>query len=160
MELDIILYVVSGVLLLVGLVGCVVPMIPGPPISYAAMIAMLFTPKGDEISIVELVITGLAVVAVTIVDYIAPIFGAKKFGGSKYGNWGCTIGTIVGLFLPPLGIIICPFLGAVIGELIGGKKFGEAMQAGAGAFIGFMLSMGLKLIVCLYLIARFIFILI
>ena len=159
MDLDIVLYVVSGIMLLVGLIGCVVPMLPGRPISYAAMIVLLFTSKADEISVIELVILALAVVVVTIIDYVAPTFGAKKLGGSKYGNWGCTIGTIAGLFLPPLGIIICPFVGAVIGELIGGKKFGEALQAGVGSFLGFMLSTGLKLIVCLYMIGRFIFIL-
>ena len=113
-------------------------------------------PLGDEIGTWELVITGLVVAIVVIIDYITPIIGAKKFGGTKYGNWGCAIGTIVGLFLPPFGIILGPFLGAVIGELIGKKEFKDALKAGFGAFIGFLFGFLLKMAVCLYLTVRFV----
>ena len=154
--MDIAIYIVTGLLMLVGLVGCIVPALPGPPLSYIGLILLKFTPLGDDIGTWELVITGLVVAIVVIIDYITPIIGAKKFGGTKYGNWGCAIGTIVGLFFPPFGIILGPFLGAVIGELIGKKEFKDALKAGFGAFIGFLFGFLLKMSVCLYLTIRFV----
>lgn len=154
--MDIAIYIVTGLLMLVGLVGCIVPALPGPPLSYLGLILLKFTPLGDEIVTWELVITGLVVAIVVIIDYITPIIGAKKFGGTKYGNWGCAIGAIVGLFFPPFGIILGPFLGAVIGELIGKKEFKDALKAGFGAFIGFLFGFLLKMAVCLYLTVRFV----
>lgn len=154
--MDIAIYIVTGLLMLVGLVGCIVPALPGPPLSYIGLILLKFTPLGDEIVTWELVITGLVVAIVVIIDYITPIIGAKKFGGTKYGNWGCAIGAIVGLFFPPFGIILGPFLGAVIGELIGKKEFKDALKAGFGAFIGFLFGFLLKMAVCLYLTVRFV----
>ena len=154
--MDIAIYIVTGLLMLVGLVGCILPALPGPPLSYLGLILLKFTPLGDEIVTWELVITGLVVAIVVIIDYITPIIGAKKFGGTKYGNWGCAIGAIVGLFFPPFGIILGPFLGAVIGELIGKKEFKDALKAGFGAFIGFLFGFLLKMAVCLYLTVRFV----
>ena len=154
--MDIAIYIVTGLLMLVGLVGCILPALPGPPLSYLGLILLKFTPLGDEIVTWELVITGLVVAIVVIIDYITPIIGAKKFGGTKYGNWGCAIGTIVGLFFPPCGLILGPFLGAVIGELIGKKEFKDALKAGFGAFIGFLFGFLLKMAVCLYLTVRFV----
>ena len=84
---------------------------------------------------------GLLVVVVQILDYVTPVLGTKYGGGSKWGNWGCVLGTVVGIFLfPPWGILFGPFAGAVIGELLGGKKSFDAFKAGIGAFIGFLLS--------------------
>jgi uncharacterized protein YqgC (DUF456 family) len=91
-------------------------------------------------------------------DYLLPVLGVKKWKGSKWGNIGCIIGTVAGLFLfPPWGIISGPFLGAVLGELIlARKKTSEALKAGFGAFIGFILGTVLKLSVCGWFIFCFI----
>ena len=88
------------------------------------------------------------VVLVTILDYVVPIMGTKRYGGSKRGVWGATIGVVVGLFFGPPGIIIGPFLGAYIGEITTGKKEREALRAAWGSFMGFLLGIGLKLMVC------------
>jgi uncharacterized protein YqgC (DUF456 family) len=95
-----------------------------------------------------LIIWAVVVIAVTALDYVVPAYGTKKFGGTKYGIWGCTIGLIVGLWMGPIGIILGPFLGALIGELIGGKSSDIAFKAAVGSFVGFLVGTLLKLITC------------
>ena len=92
-----------------------------------------------------------------MLDYVTPMLGTKYSGGGKWGNWGCVIGTIAGLFVfPPWGVLIGPFAGAVIGELLGGKKSVEAFKAGVGAFVGFLFSVVVKVSVCGYFIYCFV----
>ena len=99
----------------------------------------------------------MLVTIVQVMDYVTPMLGTKYSGGGKWGNWGCMIGTIAGLFvLPPWGVLIGPFAGAVIGELFGGKKSAEAFKAGLGAFVGFLFSVVVKVSVCGYFIYSFV----
>lgn len=142
------IWITLGVILTIaGIAGCILPFIPGPPLSYVALLTLLavdsamFTPR-------FLVIWLLVTIAVTILDYYVPIWGTKKFGGSKGGVWGATIGLLVGLFFfPPLGMIIGPFAGAVIGEIAVGKDTNAALKAGLGSFIGFIAGTVMKLAV-------------
>lgn len=145
--------------MLVGLAGCILPMLPGPPLAWLGMLLLHFTDRVD-FSVTELVVSALVVIATLVLDYFTPMIGAKKFGGGKYGNRGCVIGTIVGMFFLPLGLILGPFLGAVIGELIAGKPFRTALKAGFGSFVGFLFGTLIKLAVCLYFIIRFIMVMI
>ncbi len=84
-------------------------------------------------------------IVVTLLDYIVPVWGTKKFGGSKYGTRGATVGLIIGLFLGPLGIIVGPFIGAFVGELIFKDDIRYALRAGFGSLLGFLTGIGLKL---------------
>jgi uncharacterized protein YqgC (DUF456 family) len=85
-------------------------------------------------------------VIVTGLDYILPAAGAKKYGASKLGFWGAVAGMILGIFfMPPLGMIIGAFIGAIAGELLKGKQSYEALKAGWGVFMGVMLGVLLKL---------------
>ena len=145
--------------MLVGLAGCILPMLPGPPLAWLGMLLLHFTDRVD-FSVTELVVSALVVIATLVLDYFTPMIGAKKFGGGKYSNRGCVIGTIVGMFFLPLGLILGPFLGAVIGELIAGKPFRAALKAGFGSFVGFLFGTLIKLVVCLYFIIRFIMVMI
>lgn len=145
--------------MLAGLAGCILPMLPGPPLAWLGMLLLHFTDRVD-FSVTELVVSALVVIATLVLDYFTPMIGAKKFGGGKYGNRGCVIGTIVGMFFLPLGLILGPFLGAVIGELIAGKPFRAALKAGFGSFVGFLFGTLIKLAVCLYFIIRFIMVMI
>ena len=154
--MDIAIYIVTGLLMLIGLAGCIIPALPGPPLSYIGLLLLKFTPLGKEVGTWELVITGLVVVIVVVIDYVTPIIGAKKFGGTKYGNWGCAIGTVIGLFFQPFGIILGPFFFFFVGELIGKKEFKDALKAGFGAFIGFLFGFLLKMAVCLFITVRFV----
>ena len=83
-----------------------------------------------------------------MLDYLVPAWGTKRFGGSKYGVWGTTIGLVIGLFFGPWGIVLGPFFGALTAELIGGKRSDEALRAAFGSFVGFLLDTLLKVICC------------
>jgi uncharacterized protein YqgC (DUF456 family) len=142
---DILLVAGGGALMIVGIVGCVLPVIPGPPLSFAGLLLLHFS-KYASFSFEFLLLFGSIAVIVTLMDYVVPIWGTKKFGGSKAGMWGAAIGLVIGLFvLPPLGIIVGPFAGAVIGEAMTGKKAAEAFRAGMGSLLGLMMGVGLKL---------------
>ena len=159
MAVEYLLYALSAICMLAGLAGCILPMLPGPPLAWLGMLLLHFTDRVD-FSVTELVVSALVVIATLVLDYFTPMIGAKKFGGGKYGNRGCVIGTIVGIFFLPLGLILGPFLGAVIGELIAGKPFRAALKAGFGSFVGFLFGTLIKLAVCLYFIIRFIMVMI
>jgi uncharacterized protein YqgC (DUF456 family) len=144
--MDYILIVLGIILLVSGILGCVLPVLPGPPLSYAGLLLLHFTSK-YQFSTKFLIIWAIVTAAVYAIDYVIPVIGTKKFGGSKWGVWGSVIGLVAGLFLfPPFGIIIGPFAGAVIGELSSGKDSGSAFKAGFGSFVGFMLGTLIKLI--------------
>ena len=153
--MELLLYILSALCMLVGLAGCILPMLPGPPLAWLGMLLLHFTDRVD-FTVTELVVSALVVIATVVLDYITPMIGTKKFGGGKYGNWGCMIGTVVGLFFMPLGLILGPFIGAVIGELITGKPMRAALKAGFGSFVGFLFGTLIKLAVCIYFIVRFI----
>lgn len=145
--MDIFLIIIAGVLMLVALVGCIVPALPGPVLGYAGMWLIHITNK-IEFSFRDLLIAGVITVAVVLLDYVVPAWCTKKFGGSKKGVWGSIIGLIVGLIAPiPLGFLWGPFVGAVVGELIEGKDNMESLKSGMGSFVGFILSTGLKIAV-------------
>ena len=149
--MDITLALLGGLLVLVGFVGSILPVIPGPPISWAGFLLLKWTDfidRGATGYENTLWILLFFVVMVTILDYVVPILGTKKFGGSKRGVWGATLGVVAGLFFGPLGIIIGPFLGAFIGEISTGKKEREALRAAWGSFVGFLLGVGMKLMTC------------
>jgi len=149
--MDITLAILGMALVLIGFIGSIVPIIPGPPISWAGFLLLKWTEyihKGADTYDNTLWILLFFVIVVTILDYVVPILGTKKYGGSKRGVWGATIGVVVGLFFGPLGIIIGPFLGAYIGEISTGKKDKEALRAAWGSFVGFLLGVGLKLMTC------------
>lgn len=141
---DYILLSLAVILMLIGIIGCLVPVLPGPPLSYLGLI-LLHVSRFAQFSKSILIALAIVTVVVTIVDYVVPIWGTKKFGGSKYGTRGATVGLIIGLFLGPAGIIIGPFLGAIVGELIFKDDMKYAIKAGFGSLLGFLTGVGLKL---------------
>jgi uncharacterized protein YqgC (DUF456 family) len=113
-------------------------------LSYLGLVLLHITRFADFSNTLLLTLAAIVVV-VSILDYIVPVWGTKKFGGSKYGTRGATVGLIIGLFLGPLGIIIGPFIGAVVGELIFKDDMKYALRAGFGSLLGFLTGIGLKL---------------
>jgi len=137
-----------GILLIIsGILGCIIPVLPGPPLSYVGIL-MLHMTERYHFSSSFLILWGMITVFVYGLDIVIPVWGTKKFGGSKKGVWGSVIGLCAGFFIfPPVGIIIGPFAGAVIGEFASGKDTGAALKSGFGSFIGFFTGTILKLIV-------------
>jgi uncharacterized protein YqgC (DUF456 family) len=142
--MDYILLALAIILMITGIAGCLLPVLPGPPLSYLGLVLLHLTRFAD-ISRNLFIILGAVAVVVTVIDYIVPIWGTRQFGGSKYGMRGATVGLIIGLFLGPPGIIAGPFIGAVVGELIFKDDFKYAIKAGFGSLLGFLTGVGLKL---------------
>ena len=145
--MNIFLLILAFLCMLVGIIGCIVPGLPGMPVAYIGLLIAQATDRVD-FSWQMLLIWGIVVVVLTVLDYIVPAWGTKKYGGSTYGVWGSTIGVFVGLFAGVWGVILGPLIGAIIGELISGKAFKSALKAGWGSFIGILFSTVLKLICC------------
>lgn len=147
--MDIFLLIMGILCLIAGLAGCILPMIPGPPVAYAGLLLLHFTDK-VQFSTTQLLLWLAAVVLVQILDYFVPMLGSKYSGGSRWGTRGCLIGTVAGLFFMPWGIILGPFLGAFAGELMGGGKTGQALKSGLGSLLGFLLGTVVKCVICAY----------
>lgn len=146
--------IISAILMLLGLLGCILPALPGPPVSYIGFLLLHFTDK-VHFSTTQILVLLLLVVIAQIIDYFIPILGSKYSGGTKWGSWGAFIGSIVGLLFLPWGLILGPFLGAVVGELIGDADMKSALRSGTGALLGFLFGTILKLTLCMYFIFLF-----
>lgn len=157
-----VLIVVAILLALVGLVGAVVPGIAGTPFSFLALLVLSFV-KGIDYSTKFLLIMGLIGAVVFAMDYVVPIWGTKKLGGTKAGVRGSTIGLFLGLFITfvfPIGfiaVLLGPFIGAYIGEKSAGTEDHKAWRAAFGSFVGFLLGTGIKTIyacVCIFYVIK------
>lgn len=144
--MDYILLTLGIALVLIGIVGCFLPVLPGPPISFLALLLLHFT-RWADFSTTFLVVMAALAIAVTVLDYVVPAWGTKKFGGTKRGTWGATIGVIVGMFFGPVCIILFPLIGAFIGEYTGNQPTDRALYAALGSFIGILTGVVFKLVV-------------
>ncbi len=145
--MEIFLIILAGLFLVAGLVGCIVPVLPSVPLAYIGLLIMQATDR-VQFSTPFLLIWLAVVIVLQVLDYVVPAWGTKRFGGSKLGVWGSTIGLLVGFFFGPWGIIVGPFIGAVVFELFDGKNVNAALKAGFGSFIGLLTGTILKLIAC------------
>ncbi len=154
--MDILLAVAALLMAIVGIVGCIVPVLPGPVLSYAALLLCYFGCDNSEISTTSLWIWALVTLVVSLVDYVLPGYLTKLFGGSRSSVTGATIGVFAGfLIFPPIGIILCPFVGAVIGEMLhDSRNLGRALLAGIGSFFAFVAGTGIKLVasICIMIV--------
>lgn len=145
--MDIVLLIIAFLLMLIGIIGCIVPGLPGTPVAYVGLLIAQATDKVD-FSWQYLLVWGIVVVVISVLDYVVPAWGTKHYGGTKWGVWGSTAGVFVGLFFGAAGVIFGPLVGAVLGELMAGKQLEEALRAGWGSFIGILFGTILKLISC------------
>lgn len=144
--MDTFLAVVALLLALVGVAGCILPVLPGTPICYVGMLAMACT-EYSTLETSTLVTFLIVTIAVSLADYLLPAWLSRRFGGSKSGARGATIGMVVGLFCGPMGLILGPFIGAVLGEMtVNRDDSAKAFKVGFGAFLSFIVGTGLKLI--------------
>lgn len=156
--MEYILLILGICLLIVGIIGSILPALPGLPLSWLGLLCLFFIPE-IETNYWLLGITLVITIVLSILDYFIPAKGTKMFGGTSYGIWGTNIGLVVGLFFPPLGFLICPFLGAFIGELIyNSQDKKRALNAAFGSFIGFLAGTFMKVFYALVLFGIFIWI--
>jgi len=143
----VLLAVLGSLLILAGFAGCILPMLPGPPLAYVALFCVTLG-HGWVYSATELVLLGLLTAGVTVIDTLLPVLGARKYGASRAGVWGSVAGLVVGtFFFPPFGFLAGAFLGALLGELLAGKGKG-AIRPAWGVFLGTLAGTGLKLAAC------------
>jgi len=147
--MDLLLLIVSLLLCLIGIVGSFLPIIPGPLTSWLGIL-LLYLTSAVEFNLNFVLITFTVAVSVGILDYIIPILGVKKLGGSRSGQIGTTVGLIVALIiLGPIGIIVGPFLGALLGEMSTNKSFQNSLKPAFGLFIGVIAGSVIKFLISL-----------
>ncbi|MFD1314698.1 DUF456 domain-containing protein [Namhaeicola litoreus] len=146
--MDIFLLIVGFIFCLIGIVGALLPVLPGPFMGWIGILLLYFTSPID-MNYWIIGITLFISILIQVLDYVIPAMGTKKFGGTKYGAYGTTIGLIIGLLVPiPFGFVIGAFVGAFVGEMIhDSKNPNRAGKAAIGSFLGFLASTTLKLIV-------------
>ena len=142
--MDFLLISISVVLVLLGIVGSIVPIIPGPPITFCGLFLVHFSSNSPFTAKLLIVFGALAILS-AVIDNVLPIYATKKFNGSKKGVWGSAIGLIFGLFFfPPFGILIGPMVGAFIGEIADGKSANNSVKPAFGSLVGFLSSIFLR----------------
>ncbi len=150
--MEVILILLSVLLIAGGVIFSVLPPLPGPVLSYGAMISAHYISSETSFSTTSFVVWGIITVIVLVADYVLPVAATKKFGGTKAGVIGGMIGLVAGVLLPiPFGIIIGPLLGAIIGDLYGGNHIRSAFKSGFGSFLGFVLATSIKVLLSIIL---------
>ncbi len=159
--MDYFLTIVGAISILIGIIGSILPGLPGPPLSYLGILLLHWT-HFAQFSSKMLAIWAVIVLIVAVLDYVVPIWGTKKFGGTRAGVRGSTIGLIIGIILLPMmgivlgpfgifGILGGPFIGAWIGEKYAGQNSEKALRAAVGSFVGFLAGTFMKIAVSLVL---------
>jgi len=130
---------------LTGILGCIIPGLPGPPLNFFALLLLQFS-SIKPFTAKFLWLWALITIIVTILDYVIPAIGTRRYGASRWGVIGSFAGLVIGIFVfPPWGLILGPFAGAIAGELLAGKSSDAALKAGIGSFLGFIFGTVLKL---------------
>ncbi|MBQ6689498.1 MAG: DUF456 domain-containing protein [Bacteroidales bacterium] len=149
----IILAILAGI---IGIAGSILPGLPGAPFSWIGLL-LLFIWGPESMPVSTLVIWGAVVIAVSVIDYLVPMWLTKATGGSRYAERGAMAGLVIGIVLTPVGMILGSFLGAFLAEIYWGKKSaGDALKAAFGSFLGFITGTGLKTIVAVLIMWRII----
>lgn len=144
---DILLIILGFIFSILGLIGCILPALPGTPLNFIALLLLSFAKDWQPFSATFLILMAVIAIVVSVLDNIIPALGAKKYGAEKSSVWLALAGTVVGLLVfPPWGIFLGAFAGALLGELLHGKETKSALKAGWGVFVGTMFGIGIKLV--------------
>ena len=143
------LEVFAIILAVIGIIGSVIPGIPGPPLSWIGLFLLYLAKLPDPVSTSTLIIFLVAATVITVLDYVLPPKMTRTMGGHKAASVGAIVGLFAGMFIPPIGMILGSILGAFIGELVvEDRGVWESFKASIGAFFGFIVTTGMKLILC------------
>jgi len=143
---EIIVIIIGAILILLGLAGSILPVLPGPPLCFIGLLLLAFIKHfSHPLTPAFFILMGLVLIAALGLDYIIPVWGAKKYGASKWGIWGSVVGMVIGIFFPPFGILLGALIGALVAEWLFNKKEGRPLRAAWGVFVGTLLGTVLKL---------------
>lgn len=143
--LESITIIIGAILILLGLVGCILPVLPGPPLSFIGLLLLaLINHFSPPLTPTLITVMALTTLAVTVAEYILPLVSAKRYGASKWGIWGSMVGMTIGIFFSPFGVLLGAFIGAVAVEWLIQKDKRQALKAGWGVFIGTLMGTVLK----------------
>jgi len=151
----VLLWVLAGALVIAGLVGVVLPALPGTVLIFAGLLLAAWADHFTRVGGVTLAIIGVIGVASYGVDFVAAALGTKRLGASPQAMTGAALGTIAGLFFGLPGIVFGPFAGAVVGELTVNRDFKSAGRAGLAAWVGFVIGMAIKVGMAFLMLAIF-----
>ena len=145
MDLQTLYYVLAAILIVVGIAGTVLPVLPGLPLVFGGMLLAAWAGGFEQVGPAMLVFLGVLTLLSLGIDFMATAMGAKRVGASRLAVLGAVIGTVVGLFFGPVGLLAGPFLGALVGELIHGREVRQATRVGIGTWLGILLGTVLKI---------------
>jgi len=135
--LEILAILIGSLLMLLGLIGSVLPILPGPPLSFIGLFLLALVKKfSPPLTPALVILLGIVAVVMIAMDYVLPLLGAKRYGSSKWGVLGSVLGMLIGMFLSPLAVLLGAFFGAVVAEWLAGKTKGESFRAGWGVMMG------------------------
>lgn len=149
-------FILSGVLILAGIAGTVVPVLPGVPLVFAGMLLVAWADHFQHIGAFTLTVLGVLCALALLIDFVAGLLGAKRVGASTRALWGATLGTLIGLCFGLPGLLLGPFLGAALGELTTGRELTHATRVGVGTWLGLLLGTLAKIALCFTMIGVFV----
>ncbi len=151
--MDIFLIILGAILSFIGIVGCIIPGLPGPPFNFLAMLCLLKI--DDSISSAFIIFWLIVTILVTILDYFIPVLFAKKYGATKLGIVFGICAMLIGMFFSPVGMIAGLIIGSIVGDVVAGKDINGAIRSGLGGAVGTLLTIGLKIFVSVWMTAIF-----
>lgn len=149
--------ILALLVMLIGLAGTLLPAIPGLPLIGLAMWGYGALDGFRHVTLGYLILVLLVIAGAQVAEHYARAFGAKRFGASRAGTWGAVIGSLAGLFFLPVGLLLGPFLGAMLGELVAGRRAEDAFRAGLGGMVGVLGSIAMNAVLGIALILSFLF---
>lgn len=148
-------FVAAAALILIGIAGTVLPVLPGVPLVFAGMLLAAWADDFAHVGVVTLIVLGVLCLVALAIDFVASFAGARRVGASARALWGASLGTLIGLFFGIPGIVLGPFAGAVVGELSSGSNARRAAHVGVGTWLGLLFGTLAKIALCFTMLGIF-----
>lgn len=156
MDLNILWWILAGLLVIGGLAGTVFPALPGVPMVFGGLVLAAWATDFEPAGLGTMVVLGALTALAWLIDFLAAALGAKRLGASPRAFWGALFGAIIGMFFGLAGILLGPFVGAVVAEISGGRNLEDAGRAGLGAWIGTVIGAAAKLAIAFLMVGLFV----
>ena len=160
MDLAIVWYVIAGLLIVIGLAGTVLPVLPGVPIMYAGMLLAAWAGHFQRVGAATLILLGVLAAISIALDFIAGALGAKRVGASRRAQWGAFLGAVVGIFFGIPGLVLGPFIGALVGQFMSGSDVSHSTRVGIATWIGLLFGTIAKLAISFTMLGIFVLMLV